>query len=263
MKSSKIVIQTALLLGVAYGTTFAQVPNLFTTEVSINDVNTNLSVKELFIRFSSNYGFVYTNLGLPLIGEHFPFQDKIPDKIAVEKYGSDVSVGSIIIPQYFTENGGFKSCHGVSLQTGKVIWLGFAILLGFLAELSRNLIAGIIGNTPNNLFWYGFAAGFFLGIFIDFNAMFGRNKLVYFDNASNSSYRIVINSDDSFKVGPKQNVGIYLRLGPTKVDILHIQEDTIVWSDNIVAKELPGDDYLVYNIGGLNSYSVQTAAWKK
>ena len=152
-------------------------------------ISTDVSSGSLFIHFDSKHGFVYKTIGLPLIGEHYPFLKAKPDKILVAKHGPSESVDSIIIPKYSTENAGYKTFHGISLLSGKLIWLGIAVLFGFIAVLSKNIIAAFIGgNNPalNNLFLYGFGVGFFLSILFidDINDSFGKNRLVYFDNAN-------------------------------------------------------------------------------
>jgi len=207
----------------------------------------------LFIHFNSKNGFIYKTIGLPLIGEHYPFQKKIPEKILVEKYGPNTSVSSIIIPEHFTENANFKTFYGISQKMGKIIWLGCAALFGFIAVSSKNLVSSFIGkNHPalNNLFWYGFTAGFVLGIFINFHDLFGENQLIYFDNANNARYRIVVNKDDGVEIGAKENIGAYLRLGWNDLEIYPASGSDNAWYGKIFVEK--PDGYLVYNINGKN-----------
>jgi hypothetical protein len=220
----------------------------------------------LYKHFNSEYGFVYKNIGFPLIGEHYPFQKEIPDKISVGKYGPKTSVNSVIIPKYSTKNAGFKAFHGISLQTGKFIWLGFAVLFGVIAVLSKNIIAAFIGkNHPalNNLFWYGFGIGFFVSILFidDFNDSFGKNKIVYFDNANNTPYKIIIDKHSPVEIGAMQNLGAYLKLGWNDLEVYPASGNVNAWYGKIYIEKSAG--YLVFNIGGKNQYKVETAAWKK
>lgn len=271
MSTIKNTVLVALLFASAYGISIAQTnmnPNtqlndLSATEVSIYNIDDDLTTDALFINFTSRYGFIHKISGLPLIGEHYPFNKAIPKEISVEKYESEVSVNSIIIPKNQTEYKGVKTIHGISLQTGKLIWFAFAAIFGFIAILLKSIIAAFIGeNHPalNNLFWYGFGVGFVIGIFINFHDMFGENEVVYFDNASNSSYHILINSNDSFEIGPNENIAIYLKLGWNSVDISQETLDGNTWSGKILVKE--SDGYFVYNIDSKNHYYVTTAAWE-
>jgi len=239
------------------------------TEVKSNalhptEVSSDISTSSLFIHFDSKYGFVYETIGLPLIGEHYPLQEAIPDKISVNKYGPNESVNSVIISKYHTKNAGYKAFSGISLQTGKLIWLGFAVLFGFIAGLSRNLVAAFIGkNHPalNNLFWYGLGVGFFLGIFINFNALFGENRLIYFDNANNAPYRLVVNKHDTAEIGANENIGVYVKLGWNDLEVHPATGTDNAWYGKIFIEK--SDGYLVYNINGQNEYNVETAVWRK
>jgi len=180
------------------------------------EVSSDISTSSVFIHFDSKHGFVYKTIGLPLIGEHYPFQEAVPDRISVDKYGPNESVDSVIISKYHTKNGGYKELDGISLQTSKLLWLGFAAFVGLIAGLSKNIVAAVIGkNHPalRNLFWYGFGAGFFLGIFINFDTFFCENNLIYFDNADDAPWRVVVNKHDTVEVGAKENVGIYVKTG--------------------------------------------------
>jgi len=222
------------------------------------------STGALFIHFDSKYGFVYKNIGLPLIGEHYPFHESMPHTIAVEKYGPNESIDSIIIPAHYTKRAGYKVLSGISLQTGKLLWIGFAVLIGCIAALSKNVVAQIVGqNHPalNNLFWYGFGVGFILGLFIDFNAMFGKNRLIYFDNANSEACHIRIDNHRSIAVGPRENMGVYVKVGWNDVDIHPSSGSDNVWHGRILIEK--SDGHLVFNVGGHNRYEVKTAVWKK
>ena len=256
------LINTFLLLLAISSASFAQ--NYLNPEDIYVSSDATITSSSVYLDIRSRFGYIYENVGLPLIGEHYPFNESVPNEIRVQKYGDDVSVASLIVPKYKTNNIGYKSLHGISMQMGKILWLIFAVLLGFIATLSKKFVAGIIGkdnNALNNLFWYGFAGGFILGIFINFQDIFGQNKLIYIDNANDIPYRIEINKDDIIEIGPKENIGLYTRLGKNNLKIIPNNNSDELTEGNIFVKESEG--FLIFNIGGRNQYKIVTSAWEK
>jgi len=223
-----------------------------------------------YAHFHSKYGFVYKTIGLPLIGEHYPFHQAIPDNIRVPKQhgpGPHESVDSVIIQKHVTENAGFETLHGISSQTQKLIWIGLAVLFGLVAAMSKNIIAAFIGaNHPalKYLFWIGFALGFFFGGYkIDdiTDSLFGKNRLVYFDNANRKPYQVVVEDRDALTIGAKSNLGVYLGLGWNSLRVQPSASSDSAWQGRILVEE--SDGYLVFNIGHKNEYKVVTGVWKK
>jgi hypothetical protein len=246
--------------------------SLYPVNVAITSYNaqtsgeTGISTSDVFIDFTSEFGFVYETLGLPVIGEHYPFNKAVPDKVRTEKYGPDTSLGSVIIPATITKNAGVKAFVGITRQTTKLIWLGIAVLAGVIAESSRKIVSNFVKKDSGflkYLFWYGFSAGFFLGIFVidDISNLFGQNVLVYFDNANSSSCRIVIGKHKTAKIGANENMGIYIAKDWNELEVRPDSEELQAWSGRIYAGESKG--YFVFNIGGKNQYNVRTAAWGK
>ncbi len=226
---------------------------------------TGVTGRSMFIEFQSEWGFIHEIIGLPLIGTHYPFNEGIPSQISGQKYGSDPSQDSIIIPEHATRNAGVISLHGITDQTSKLLLLGIAALFGFLATRCENLIVAVAGRNNeivNNLFFIGAAIGFFGGIFViqDIKNLFGENNVVYFDNANSSAYRIVVRNEKSFDVGAGENIAVYISRRWNDLDV-YPNGDGEPWCGKIFVRDDAG--YLVFNIGAMNSYSVRTSVWSK
>lgn len=220
-----------------------------------------------FISFTSDYGFVYNTIGLPIIGEHYPFTESVPNQIRVDRNTTpNASINSVIVTRHSTNNAGIKTFYGISNQTSTLILLGIAFLTGMVAVRAQNIVAAFVGKDSDwvkHLFWVGFAVGFFGGIFVidDIKDAFGPNTLVYFDNAGDTPAQIVINNQKTATIAANENIGVYLGRGRNDLDVLPSADGAEAWCGNIYVRGPEG--YLVFNIGAKNHYNVRTAAWGK
>ena len=134
-----------------------------------------------------------------------------------------------------------------------------------MAVLAKDLIAATaLGGSEdlmNHLFLAGFFTAFFAGVFVidDLSDAFGENEPVYFDNASDAAYRLIVNGQTATSIGAGEHMQVWMGLGWNDLAAHPTTGDGPVWCGRIHVEDSPG--YLVFNVRGQNSYTVMTAAW--